>query len=116
MIRFACDENFNHDIVRGLQARIPSVDILTVQQVNLGGAPDETVLTWAATADRVLLTHDQSTMVGFAYGRMWAALPMPGVILVPNALAIGRAVEDLEVMTLTLTEAELADRVWFLPL
>jgi hypothetical protein len=40
MLRFAADENFNADIVRGLRRRLPEVDIVRVQDVGLSGADD----------------------------------------------------------------------------
>jgi hypothetical protein len=33
MLRFAADENFNADIVRGLRRRLPELDIVRVQDV-----------------------------------------------------------------------------------
>jgi hypothetical protein len=40
MLRFAADENFNGDIVRGLLRRNPKLDIVRVQDVGLSGADD----------------------------------------------------------------------------
>lgn len=40
MLRFAADENFNADIVRGLRRRLPELDIVRVQDVGLSGADD----------------------------------------------------------------------------
>ncbi len=51
MIRFLLDENFNGKIVRGLRARQPDVDMIRVQDTELYGADDPTVLEWAAQAD-----------------------------------------------------------------
>ena len=47
MIRFAADENFNNNIVRGLLRRKPDLDIVRIQDVGFSGADDETVLEWA---------------------------------------------------------------------
>jgi hypothetical protein len=44
MLRFAADENFNNDIVRGLLRRKPDLDIVRIQDVGLSGADDSTVL------------------------------------------------------------------------
>ena len=44
MLRFAADENFNGDIVRGLLRRNPKLDIVRVQDVGLSGADDPSVL------------------------------------------------------------------------
>ena len=60
MIRFAADEDFNADIVRALRRRLPELDIIRVQDVGLSGGDDPTVLAWAASDARVLLTHDVS--------------------------------------------------------
>ena len=74
MIRFAADENFNQNIVRGLLRRKSELDIVCIQDVGLSGADDRTVLEWTAKENRVLLTHDVSTMTHYAYERVsgWA--------------------------------------------
>ena len=72
MIRLAADENFDNDIVRGLLRRKPGVDIVRVQDAGLSGAADPTVLEWAAREDRIVLTHDVSTMTRHAYERVQA--------------------------------------------
>jgi predicted nuclease of predicted toxin-antitoxin system len=67
MIRFAADENFNGNVVRGLRLRRPDLDIVRVQDVGLSGADDPTVLAWAAREGRILLTHDVATITRYAY-------------------------------------------------
>lgn len=62
MLRFAADENFNNDIVRGLLRRKPNLDIVRVQDVGLAGADDPTILEWAAREGRILITQDVSTI------------------------------------------------------
>lgn len=57
MLRFAADENFNNNIVRGILRRKPKLDIVRVQDAGLYSADDPTVLEWAAKDDRVLLTQ-----------------------------------------------------------
>ena len=44
MLRFAADENFNGDIVRGLLRRNPQLDVVRVQDAGLSGADDPSVL------------------------------------------------------------------------
>ena len=63
MLLIAADENFNNDIVRGLLRRKPDLDIVRLQDVDLSGADDPTVLGWAAQENRVLLTHDVTTKI-----------------------------------------------------
>ena len=38
------------------------------------------VLAWAAAEDRLLASHDVSTLTAFAYARVKAGQPMPGLI------------------------------------
>ena len=67
MLRFAADENFNGDIVRGLLRRNPKLDIVRVQDVGLSGADDPSVLEWAAELRRIVVTHDISTLAKHAF-------------------------------------------------
>ncbi len=82
MLRLAFDENFNFDVVRGLIQRAPALDLVRVQDMVLRGADDPTILAWAASEGRILLTHDRNTLIGFAYERVAQGLPMPGVFAV----------------------------------
>lgn len=95
MIRFAIDEDLDHHILRGVVRRLPDLDVARARDKSGSGAPDEAVLAWAAEAGRVVLTHDASTMTAAAYHRLAEGLPMSGVIIVPQWLAIGDAIEDL---------------------
>src|SRR5919201_2646791 len=95
MLKFAADENFNNDIVRGVRRRNPAVDIMRVQDVALSGADDPTVLEWAAQSGRVLLTHDVSTMTRYAYDRVREGKPMPGVFEVGRHVPIGVVIEEI---------------------
>ena len=54
MTLFLADEDFNNDIVRGLQRRFADLDLVRVQDIGLRGADDETVLARAASERRVL--------------------------------------------------------------
>jgi predicted nuclease of predicted toxin-antitoxin system len=61
-MKFLADENFDNRIVRGLLRRQPDLDIICVQDLEIAGADDPTVLAWAAQAGRILLTHDERTI------------------------------------------------------
>lgn len=95
MLRFAADENFNNDIVRGLLRRRANLDIVRIQDVELCGAHDAAVLEWCAKEGWVLLTHDVTTITRFAYDRVRTGKAMPGVFEVGRGLAIGLVIEDL---------------------
>jgi predicted nuclease of predicted toxin-antitoxin system len=62
-VKWLADENLRHAIVRGLLRRAPGFDILRIRDIGLAAERDTTVLEWAATNDRVLVTHDLATMV-----------------------------------------------------
>jgi hypothetical protein len=94
-LRFLVDEDFDHDIVRGMLRRLPTLDIVRAQDVDLSGTPDPIVLAWAAQAGRIVLTHDVSTMTTHAYARVTSGLPMPGVFAVSQLAPIGQVIEDL---------------------
>lgn len=116
MLRFVADENFNNNIVRGLLRRKPDLDIVRVQDVGLSGADDPTVLEWAAQEERVLLTHDVTTMTRYAYERVQEGRLMPGVFEVSRAVPIGRAIEDLLLLAECSLDGEWEGQVRYLPL
>lgn len=68
---------------------------MTQDEPAIAGAQDPDVLTWAAEHGRILVTHDANTIPHFAYERVSAGLAMPGVIVVPEDLGIGIAIEEL---------------------
>ena len=60
---FLSDEDFNNRIVRGLLRRLPRLDLVRAQDVDLAGMHDKKVLEWAAKEGRLVLTHDFATML-----------------------------------------------------
>ena len=113
---FAADENFNGTIVRELLRIKPELSIVRVQDAGLRGAPDPDVLAWAADQQRILLTHDVTTLADAAYQRIIAGLPMPGVFEISSTLALGTALEELALVVECSTPAEWNGRVIYLPL
>lgn len=56
-------------------------------------------------------------MPTYAYDRVSAGLPMPGVVVVRNdEQAIGALAEEIVLVLRCTTSDELRDRVWYLPL
>ena len=116
MIRFLADENFNGRILRSVRREFPDADIVRVQDTSIYQADDTKVLEWAARENRILLTHDVETMVGYASERIAAGLPMPGVIVAHDTLSIGQVVEDLLTILGASEMSEWENLVTFLPL
>jgi hypothetical protein len=110
------DENLDGAIVRGLLRQRPGLDIVRVQDVGLSGAEDPAVLDWAARHGRVLLTHDVATMTRYAYERVAAGLPMPGVFEVSQDLPVSRAIEDILLVAECSQPGEWEGQVRYLPL
>ena len=78
MLLLASDADVNGEIIRGLRRRVPEIDLVRVQDALPEGRPDPEVLAWAASENRVLLTNDRKTMVGFAFQRVTAGESIPG--------------------------------------
>lgn len=116
MLRLGADENFNGRILRALVRRVDTLDVVRVQDTPLSGADDPTVLRWAAEEGRVLLTHDVSTLIGYAYERVEAGQSMPGVIAVRWSCPIGPAVEELELLSLAISSEEIENQIIYIPL
>jgi hypothetical protein len=116
MIRFLSDEDFNRRIVRGLRRHLPLLDIVRVQEVGLTTRPDTEVLEWAANENRVVLTHDVTTMSKHAFDRVKRESAMPGVIEVSQDVPIGEAIEELVLIAECSLENEWRNQVIYLPL
>ena len=116
MLRLLIDENVNHRILRGLKLRLPQLDYVLVTQIEMSGFPDLELLRWAAEENRIIITHDRETMIPYAKYFLKRGAPMAGVILVPEQMAIGRAINDLEMMLECHSPAELAGQIKYLPI
>lgn len=113
MLKLVGDENFNGDILRGLFRRRPDLDVVRVQDVGLDATFDPDILEWAAREGRILLTHDRDTMPNFAYDRVRAGQPMPGVFLVSDLMPLGQAIEEILLAVECLPPKECKDVVRF---
>lgn len=116
MLSFATDENFDGNILRGLKRRRPTLDVVRMQDTEMYGADDPDMLAWAADAGRIVLTHDKSTVPGYAYDRVRAGEPMRGVFVVLPDTPIGKAVDDLLILALASDEGEWEGQVVYIPL
>ena len=116
MLRFAVDENFNNNILRGVLRRLPDLDIVRIQDTEIAGGDDPKVLEWAAQTNRILLTHDVSTITYHAYKRIEAGLPMPGVFEVGHSVPLRSAIEDILLLAECSLEGEWEGTIIYLPL
>lgn len=116
MISLLVDQNFNEHIVDGLTRRDAALELIHLRDVGLGAAIDSTVLEFAAAHGRVLLTHDRRTIPQFAYARVAAGLPMPGVFVVRDDMPMGQAIEELLIAVHCLSQDELTGIVKYFPM
>jgi Domain of unknown function (DUF5615) len=116
MIRFAADENFNGLLLRGLLLRKPDLDIVRVQDSEVAGADDASVLDWAARNGRILLTHDVKTITKFAYERIVAGLAMPGVIEVDDRAPFAVLIDHLLMAAEASTPANWDNKLDYFPM
>jgi hypothetical protein len=115
-VKLLADENFRGAIVRGLLRRRPDLDLVRIPDGGLNKADDPTVLAWAAAEGRLVLTHDAATLIGYAYDRVSAGLPMPGVIEARQDVPIGLVIDDLLLIVDASRENEWEGQVLYLPL
>ncbi|MCF2147054.1 DUF5615 family PIN-like protein [Desmonostoc muscorum LEGE 12446] len=115
MLKLPADQNFDNTVVRGIFRRNSEIDIVRVQDVRLSGKDDPTIQEWAAQEERILLTHDVSTITRYAYDRVRQGQKMPGVIEVSPDAPVGRVIEDILVLVECSQEGELEGQVQYLP-
>jgi Domain of unknown function (DUF5615) len=116
MLRLASDADLHGGIIRGLRRRRPEIDLVRAQDALPEGAPDPDVLAWAAAEERVLITNDRNTIVGFAYQRAAAGAPTPGLIVTTSEQSVGSAIDDILLIAAHMPEDEISGQlVVFLP-
>jgi Domain of unknown function (DUF5615) len=114
-IRFQGDEDLKRAIVDGVLRREPSVDFQTPQEAGTLGAADQALLEKCALENRVLVTHDLKTMPRH-FAKFIARRPSPGVLLIPQRLSIGAAIESLVLIWNSYDASEWRNRICYLPL
>jgi hypothetical protein len=91
ILRLLADADLNGSIVSGTIRRNQELDFKRAEDVPLEGLDDQTVLDVAAGDQRVLVSHDVSTMPD--HFRQYTRRNIsPGLILVPQELNIGNAI------------------------
>jgi hypothetical protein len=115
-MKFLADENFDNRIMRGILRRQPDIDIVRVQDLEIAGADDLTVLAWAAQAGRILLTHDERTIPHYVYERVATGETVAGVVVASNSLAISAVIEDILLIVECSSAADWINQLLRLPL
>ena len=116
MISFLADADLKEEIVFGCLRREPTMDFLSANEANLWRVADPKVLALAAEQNRVLVSHDTRTMPRHFGSFLQIHGSSPGLILVPQFLPIGKAIEDLVLIWGASDAAEWENRILRIPL
>lgn len=115
MLRLLIDQNLDHDILRGLVRRIPQLDAVTAFEISMSAATDPQLLTWAARAGRIIVTHDLTTMPTHAAVLMGEEINIAGLFIVPRSLPLQRVIDDLELLITCSENHEWVNIIRYLP-
>jgi hypothetical protein len=116
MLRVLIDQDFDHDILRGLVRRLSGLDYTTALEVGLSEADDPELLLWAAENGRILFTHDRKTMPKHFAALFDRGETLAGVIVVPRRLPIAQAIDELEIIVSCSEPNEWQNIIKILPL
>lgn len=113
--RFIADADLNNRIVTGIRRYAVGIEFWTADEGGTQGLDDPSVLAIAATANRILVSHDSNTMTGHFY-HFVAVENSPGLIIVPQDLDPGEAIEDLQLIWEASEAEEYRNYITWLPL
>jgi len=116
LLRLISDENFHGDIVRGLRRRLPALDLIRIQDVGLSGIDDPGLLSWASEQERILLTHDRTTMPMHAAERLREGMSVTGLFIVDDRASLGLLIDELALAILCSELAEWLGSIVYFPL
>jgi Domain of unknown function (DUF5615) len=114
MLPLLSDEDLQGAIVAGLLLHVPGIDLVRVQDVGLMQTPDPIILEYAASQNRVIVTHDSNTMTAHAQDRLHQGLRMAGVIVLEQFINIGKAIQELGTLAQAGDPGDLDGQILFL--
>jgi len=106
-IKFYFDENVSNAITNGLRLR--GVDVLTAQEANKLGAPDETHLGFAGKLKRVIFTQDADFLRFHAKG-----MAHNGIVYAHQQKPIGEIIRGLVLICEIIEPGEIKNKVEYL--
>jgi hypothetical protein len=113
-LRLLADADLNGAIISGAIRRSPELNFKRAEDVPLEGLADEAVLDLAARDGRVLVSHDVSTMPDH-FREYTRRRPSPGLILIPQELSIGKAIEQILLICEACEAPDLVNRICLVP-
>jgi hypothetical protein len=113
-LRFQADNDLDQRIVVATRRLDPAIDFRTAASLGLHHVPDPEVLALAAGEGRVLVSHDRRTLPGH-FRRYTSSHTSPGLIIVSQKLAVGRAAELLHLLWAASEAEEYVNVIYDLP-
>lgn len=107
-VQFQLDEQFPTTVANGLRRQ--GIDVVTATEAGLRSAPDDEVLAYALTAERVLVTHDDDVTELHHYGAAHAGF----TYCAPRRRTIGQLVEALMLIYEVMEAEESVGRLEYL--
>ena len=115
-MKLLLDEHIDPAIARGLRRLIPDINLLSVQEADLRGLDDASILYYASREQRVVVSMDRRTMSHEAIQRIEASEPMPGLILIRPRTSLGDIIRALELVVICADETDMENAIVYLPL
>lgn len=116
MLRLLADENLNSAILRAFERNYPEIDFIRVQDTDHVGASDIELLKWAASEQRVLVSHDKRTLPKYLEECIAGGVKTGGVVLIPREFILTTIMEHLAMIVLCVEPEEMWDQCWRLPM
>ena len=92
-------------------------DVVRAQDVaEISGLDDPPVLAWATTNDRVVLTHDLSTMIPAMQEQVRRSAFCSPIVFVRDSLPVSLVIEEILLLDQCSVETDWARGVIYLPL
>ena len=114
-IQFQADADLRGVIITTLLRREPMINFQTAHDAGLAGLHDLKVLEIAARENRLLVSHDHTSMpihfATFISGNMSS-----GVVIVPQHLPLNVVVDELMLIWVASDQSEWTNRISYLPL
>ena len=114
-VQFQADADLNQAIVTGVIRRQPDINFQTATEANLKGLQDSEVLALSAKQQRILVTHDRTTMPT-EFAEFMVNSQSSGVLIVSRKTAIEIVIKELILIWSVTTAEEWINRIAKIPL
>ena len=113
-LKWLADENFDNNILRGIWRRAAGFDVIRTQDgAEIPGLDDAAVLAWATANDRVVLTHDLSTMIPAMREQVRRFISCAPIVMVRDSLPVSLVIGEVLLLNECAIENDWAAAVIF---